>query len=219
MCTPPCVVLIHGLFVKSFCMRPLGRKLRREGFRVVYFNYPSLRRSPRQNARALRDFILALETPEVHLVAHSLGGLVVRHLAEYVHELPPGRVVTLATPHQGSEVVSRLSRTVLRRVFGLSLEAGLLGGLPPWPAQRELGSLAGTRAVGIGQLVGGTEAVSDGTISLAETQLEGMRDHVQVSRSHADMLLSQEVAEQVLNFLNQGVFASRSAALGDIIPG
>lgn len=213
------VVLIHGLYMNSLCMRPLGHWLRQGGYQVGYFVYPSLRRSPQKNAQALRDFIRSQDAVEVHLVAHSLGGLVVRHLAAHLRDCPPGRVVTLGTPHQGSAVVSRLCQLQLRGLFGHSLEGGLLGDLPPWPRHRELGSLAGVQALGIGRLLGAKNVDSDGTISAKETECPGMRDHVRVPRSHANMLWSREVAEQVMAFLAEGRFTPQAQAMGDIMVG
>ena len=213
------MILIHGLYMNSLCMRPLGRRLRRANFRVRYFVYPTLRRGPRDSARALLAMCETLAAGEVYLVAHSLGGLLLRHLPALSAYPPATRMLTLATPHRGSAVVRRLSAGHGRWLFGRSLEAGLLGDLPAWPAHWELGSLAGIRAVGVGCLLKLLDEPCDGTITVAETLLDGMRDHICLPRSHANMLFCPEVAAQVQCFLNRGCFAPQAHTLGGIMAG
>ena len=59
------------------------------------FNYPSVRKSPVENARRLKQYIDRLPEQEVHLVAHSLGGVVVLHMFEQYEDIKPGRVVLM----------------------------------------------------------------------------------------------------------------------------
>lgn len=94
----------------------------------------------------------------------------------------------------------------LRFILGHSLERGLLGDLPPWPADRELGSIAGTLNAGLGWLFGPAPAPADGTVTVAETRLAGMRDHICLPVSHTGILLSPLVAEQAGAFLATGQF-------------
>jgi len=217
---PATVILIHGLYMNSLCMRPLGRRLRRAGFRVEYFVYPTMRRSLCDSAGALLDFIHARAAGgEVHLVGHSLGGLLLRHLPAVTDRCPARRMVTLAAPHRGSAVVRRLSAGHGRLLFGRSLDAGLLGSLPPWPRDWQLGSLAGTQPAGVGCLLRLVHEPSDGTITVSETVCEGMADHVCVPRSHANMLLCPQVAAQIQCFLGQGRFALQADTLSDIMAG
>ena len=73
------VVLIHGLFMSGREMALLRRQLTVAGFSTRQFSYPSVRVSPAVAARLLGDFVAGIEAPVVHYVAHSLGGLVLRH--------------------------------------------------------------------------------------------------------------------------------------------
>lgn len=200
------VVVIHGLYMHGVCLEWLARRLRRGGWRALTFSYPSLRRPVADNAAALARFVAGLDEQRLHFVAHSLGGLLLRRLLAEHPELPPGRAVTLGTPHQGSGVARCLAAGRLRFALGHSCEGGLLGDLPPWPANRELGSLAGTLNAGLGRLLGPVPAPGDGTVSVAETCLEGMTDHICLPVSHTGMLLSGAVAEQVCEFLERGRF-------------
>lgn len=200
------VVLVHGLWMKGPEMFLLRRRLRKAGYAVHQFSYRTVAHELGDNARQLQQFVQRLEAETVHFVAHSLGGLVVRRLFHDVPGQRPGRIVTLGTPHSGSYVADRLSRSGLfRRLLGCSL-CPLRGELYPWSAVRELGSIGGTLSVGVGWLVRDLPKPNDGTVSVEETRLPGMSDHLLVHTSHMAMLVSKTVAEQTLYFLRHGRF-------------
>ncbi len=201
------MVLVHGIWMTGLEMRWLGGRLADCGFEPHYFHYPSLRVSPRYNARALADYVRRLQTPRVHLVAHSLGGILVLHLCDQFDDLPPGRVVLLGSPVRGSGVARVVEQSrVLHPLLGESMENGLDGRVPPWRGRRELGTIAGTRGVGVGRVIGGLEGPNDGTVAVAETRLEGVDDAIELPVSHMEMLFSGEVAEAVCRFLRDGRF-------------
>jgi pimeloyl-ACP methyl ester carboxylesterase len=202
----PVVVLIHGLYMHGVTMALLARALRRDGYRTVAFSYPSLRRAPRENAAGLRNFIERLDSGTVHLLAHSLGGLLVRHLFSLPNALPAGRIVTLGTPHKSNSIAQALDRHRLRFVLGRSVEAGLLGSVPPWSEERELGSVAGTRNLGVGRLISRLPGPADGAVTVEETRLPGMADHICLPVSHIQMLVSAAVAAQASVFFETGRF-------------
>lgn len=200
------VVLVHGLWMKGPEMSLLRRRLRHAGYRVYQFSYRSVARDLEENVRQLNAFVHQVEGEAVHFVAHSLGGLVVRRL---FHDFPrhrPGRIVTLGSPHTGSYVADRLSRSGLfRRLLGQSLPA-LSGELFPWHGERELGSIAGTLSIGVGLLLSDLPKPNDGTVAVEETRLDGMSDHVMVEASHMSLLFSRQALEQTLSFLQYGEF-------------
>jgi pimeloyl-ACP methyl ester carboxylesterase len=122
------------------------------GYRTVNFSYPSMTRTPGQNAADLQALLEHQDTPVVHFLAHSMGGLVVRHLFHDHPKQRPGRVVTLGTPHQGSYAARIMHYSGLGFFVGEALEEGLMGGAPPWTAPNQLGSIAGTLNMGFGLL-------------------------------------------------------------------
>ncbi len=193
-------------------MALLRRQLAVAGFSTRQFSYPSVRVSPAVAARLLGDFVAGIEAPVVHYVAHSLGGLVLRHfLHGHAARRPPGgypgRVVTLATPHQGSRAAQALAKTALgRRLLGKSVEQGLLGDVPAWPDQRALGVIAGSRGLGLGRFFARLDSPHDGTVAAAETELFAAADRILLPVSHFGGLFSREVADQVIYFLRQGRF-------------
>ncbi|MDQ3583058.1 MAG: alpha/beta hydrolase [Pseudomonadota bacterium] len=205
------VVLIHGLFMSGREMAFLRRQLAVAGFSTRQFSYPSVRVSPAAAARLLGDFVADIEAPVVHYVAHSLGGLVLRHfLHGHADRQPgsyPGRVVTLATPHQGSRAARALANNRLgRRLLGQSVEQGLLGDVPAWPDDRALGVIAGSRGMGLGRFLARLDLPHDGTVAAAETELSAATDRILLPVSHFGSLFSREVADQAIYFLREGRF-------------
>jgi len=190
-------------------MKPLARRLRQAGFIVKPFRYHSIKANPTENTKRLHRLVGALPGRQVHFVAHSLGGLIVRQLFEDFPEQPPGRIVTLGSPHQGSHVARKLaSWRLLRPLLGQSREILCGHSLPPWQRQRELGCIAGTLSLGMGWLVPGMSRPNDGTVAVNEALLTAQADHTLVHASHMGMLVSKETAEQIIHFLKYGRFAS-----------
>lgn len=203
------VVLVHGIWMKGYEMNCLRRRLSGQGYTCHQFSYASLFATPAQNAAALDRFLKTIDADIIHLVAHSLGGIVVAHLFEAFPLQKPGRVVLLGSPMRGSAVARRLGGSVLTRgLMGLSVQRGLLGDAPPLKCQREVGMIAGTQGMGVGTFVmlGKLEKPNDGTVSVAETDIPNLTEHLQVPYSHFTMLLAEPVAKAVASFLAVGRF-------------
>lgn len=206
------VVLVHGIWMTGLEMRWLGGRLADCGFQPNYFHYPSLRVAPRNNARALAAYIADLKAPRVHLVAHSLGGLLVLYMFHQMPDQPVGRVVLLGSPVQGSGVARVMAENrLLHPLLGASYGDGLDGEVPAWRGNRELGVVAGTRGVGVGRLVGGLRGDNDGTVAVTETRLQGAADSIEMPVGHMEMLFSSEVAAAVCRFLQSGHFRETEA--------
>src|ERR1700722_8662927 len=133
----------------------LRRRLRIErGFRTYRYGYHSVRDPMAALVAGLRQLIARIDAPQVHLLGHSLGGLIVLRFLQRHTMAQPGRVVFLGTPCAGSSVARRLARwKVGRRMLGpVACEELLQSGSTRWDQPRELGIIAGTRPVGLGQL-------------------------------------------------------------------
>ncbi|MFQ5660256.1 MAG: esterase/lipase family protein [Gammaproteobacteria bacterium] len=200
-------VLVHGLWVNGLDMGLLRKRLQTAGYRTLRFSYPSVRNTPLENAMDLNVFANRIHAETIHFVGHSLGGIVIRHLFHEYPQQRPGRVVTLGTPHRSSMAAKQLHRTLPgQALLGKSAMEGLLGNVPPWKADHELGSIAGTLRFGLGMVVPDIPRPNDGTIAVEETKFKGMKDHVTVAASHFGLLLSRRVANQSRYFLQHGRF-------------
>lgn len=201
------VILVHGLWMKGLEMLPLASALGRAGYTVRFFRYPS-RQPLEPSARRLREALQRLAQAPVHLVAHSLGGLLLCHLAAQGGLPANGRVLMLATPLAGSRAARAFARLRLgRRLLGPHAEKALSGGRPSWPAGRPLGLIAGTRGIGLGTLVaGGLPRPHDGTVCVDETLTPEVTRHLMVNHSHFGLLWARDVHERILQYLATGEF-------------
>jgi pimeloyl-ACP methyl ester carboxylesterase len=201
------VVLVHGIWMTGLDCLLLRARLTKAGFPAEIARYASLRRTPRTNARHVREAVDAVDADVVHLVGHSLGGLVILHMLRDEPPSRPGRVVLLGSPVHGSGVARVLAgRWFTRFLIGRSGEEGLLGGGAAAPPSREIGTIAGDLPLGVGRVVGGFDGPHDGTVAVAETRLAQARDHVTLPVSHTGLLTARIVADQVLAFLRRGAF-------------
>jgi len=210
---PKDVVLVHGVWMPGAVMGWLRRHLQhRHGFRGHLFSYASVRGTLDENAELLADFIRDLGLEDVHLVGHSLGGIVSLRMLALNDDAPPGRVVCLGSPLSGCRVASTLTRQPWgHSVLGKALVAGVIDGAAVrWAGavtdRREVGIIAGTRSMGVGRLITGFDEDCDGTVTVAETRLPGARDHLCLPVTHMGMTMSRGVADQTAAFLERGEF-------------
>lgn len=103
------VLLLHGLFHNRGCWWWFGWQLRRRGFTVVSLDLP-LWRDPAAAVEVTAAKIAELVdrgAQQVHLVGHSMGGLIARaclHRPEAARHV--GRCILLGTPNAGSRLAS-----------------------------------------------------------------------------------------------------------------
>lgn len=104
------VILLHGLWMRGFALLLLHRRMMEAGFRVHRFDYMSVAASQPRILNSLQAQIheLGQDAHRVHLVGHSLGGLLALRACVDV-ALPPGRVVCLGSPLKGSAAARRFA--------------------------------------------------------------------------------------------------------------
>ena len=59
-----------------------------------------------------------------------------------------------------------------------------------WAAGRDLGVIAGTKSMGLGQFFARFDEDCDGTVAVSETRVPGATDHLTLPVSHMGLLLS-----------------------------
>lgn len=202
------VVTVHGLWMHGASMRMLRRRLEPHGFRVHDFAYPSVTGSLDANSAALAEFVANVPGETVHLVGHSLGGVLICAMLDGALPARVGRVVCLGSPLQGSRTAARLARWPGgKRLIGTCLaEVHARGGFTAWRAGVEVGSIAGRIPLGVGRLLGPFPEPNDGTVAVEETKIAGLTDHVVLPVSHVALLWSAAVAAQTEHFLLHGRF-------------
>lgn len=209
------VVMTHGIASTRFFLTPLALRLRRAGFGVKLYGYPSLWWSNRTFGRSFAALLRRLgdRCDRLHVVGHSMGGIVARCALE--EELPPnlGRVVQIAPPNQGSHMATRI---------------GHYHGHPLWDAvvvaphrliAPTLDELRDTPDSFVRQLgppppgveVGVVTASHDNVLHPEQTHLPGAADEVTVTGWHTGILWKRDTATQVASFLRTGAFAPAGA--------
>ncbi len=213
--SPDCVVLIHGVNRSWRAMRPMARALQLGGFNTVNVDYPSRsgtvdKIAPMAVGNGTAQ-CRAMGAETIHFVTHSIGGILVRFEQERSPIPELGRVVMLAPPNQGSEIVDKT-----RFLPG----AGLVGGQAllqlgtsddDVPAQLgavdyEVGVIAGTGTINpwMSAMLPNPD---DGKVSLARTRVEGMADFLIVGDNHRYIVEDEIVIRNTLRFLMTGTFS------------
>ena len=204
------VVYVHGLWMVGAEGQLLRRRLRRQcGFDVYTFQYGSVRTPLGQIVEALGAMLQQLPGKQVHLLGHSLGGLIILECLRRQRIERPGRVVLLGSPLLGCRTAARLGRLGLARpLLGRAVCEQLLAPQPRrWTSERELGVISGSLPLGLGRLVTlrfGEE--NDGTIAVCETRIPGAKDYLTLPVSHLGLLLSSRVAHETGRFFQHGHF-------------
>jgi pimeloyl-ACP methyl ester carboxylesterase len=207
------IVYVHGLWLTGREAFWLRRRLEQDlEAKTLAFPYPSVTTDATTNARALSKFLATIRADTLHLVGHSLGGLVILKLFEAGADAParlaPGRIVLLGSPLRGSRAAQNLARLPFgKKIMGGATEELLVSRERRWNRARDLGVIAGDLGFGLGRLVGTLGAPSDGTILVEETELDGAADRVVLRVSHTGMLFSAAVARAAGAFLSTGRFS------------
>ncbi|MDO5687619.1 MAG: alpha/beta fold hydrolase [Neisseria sp.] len=202
------IVLLHGIFMHGVVMSPMADYLRRQGFECLNLSYPSHQYSLAHNAAMLVEQIEDFVAGEAAcFVGHSLGGLLIRHLyAQAPHLLTRGCVVTLGTPHAGSRVAN-VTQCWHPFIVGSAWEQGLDGNAPALAQEIPLLSIAGTHALGVGNLcrIFDQDEANDGTVTVRETLCVEMSAHRLVHLSHTALIYRKEVYDLVCAWARQHI--------------
>lgn len=207
------IVLVPGMYSPRVVMMLMARRLREQGFSTLVLSNRFLSETPAENAQRLLQQIRALDTASLHLLGHSLGGIVIMHLLRLNSELaerdqiPVGRVVLMAAPVRGSELAALLfKKRWFRPLLGKSVNEGLLGNVPLALHGRQTGVISGSSRRGISALFFKLTGTNDGVVSQSETELDDAFDVVCIPQSHALMLFSKESVEKSAAFFRYGRF-------------
>ncbi len=203
------VVFVHGLWMMNLNTLLLRQRVHAaHGFDCEAFHYSAHKSTPSEIVARLADFSTGLGVERLHLVGHSLGGLLLMRMLTQTSGLPPGRALLLGSPVVRSRAAEGLAASTLgRSLLGpAGMEELVLEQGRSWTGEREIGVIAGNSRFGLGHVIGHIEEENDGTVAVEETRLPGARDHIVLPVSHTGMLFSPEVAQQVGQFLLHGAF-------------
>ena len=198
------IVLLHGFAAHSLTMTLLGRRLLRPSSRIVNWGYFSYFRPIETYAEALAQRLRELDDDaacdRIHVVGHSMGGIVARTALAAYRPRKFGRLVMLASPNRGSHAANFLDPW-LGRIFTpirqlRDCDDSFVRCLPP-PEGLEIGIISATR---------------DYIVRPEQARLDIAHEHCEVAALHSEMLIRRETADQVRRFLDCGRFGASVSA-------
>ncbi len=205
--SPEAVLLLHGAWMNPWVMGYIALALRREGFAAQALGYRTMRDTLEGHLGRLRRRIAALDAPRVHLVGHSLGGVIVLRYLQRNADERVRRAVLLGAPVAGCRAAADFAQLaggelLLGKSLGVWREPVDVSLDPRF----EVGVIAGTRALGLGRMVTRLPKPNDGVVCVDETKFPAVRDHLTLPVGHTLMLASPQVARQTAAFLKTGAF-------------
>lgn len=208
------VVLLHGIGRSYRSMSKIANYFVKQHYHVLNVDYPGTHFTLEH---LIDDIYLQLqpwitqENKQVHLITHSMGGLIARGMINRYQLNNIGRVVMLGPPNHGSEVADLLQ--------GLRLYQFIYG-----PAGQQLTTAYQHQDDSLGQvtfplgIIAGDRSLlpffslfvlpgsDDGLVSVESSRIVGMSDHIIMHANHALMMQNKKIIRQTLNFIRDGHF-------------
>lgn len=211
------VVTLHGLGRDQRMMYRIAQKLSSEGYGIVNASYPSTKYPIEQLTDIYLRQILSLpnlqQAEKIHFVTHSLGSILVRHYLKNESIPNLGRIVMIAPPNNGTELVQWLKNHWLLKHFFKSMgPAGKQLGtdeisvpLQLGPLDADFGIIAGNRSYNpiFSAVITGKD---DGKVSVESAKLANMSDFLEVPCCHTYIVNNPNVIAQTSYFLKNGQF-------------
>lgn len=193
------VVVVHGLGANRLVMYPLCSRLSRHVGRVINWGYHSLFRPVERPADELVTLFKSLESKphrRLHLVTHSMGGIIARLAIRQYRPANLCRFVMTAPPNGGSHVATKMASLLGRMVPPVlqlrDADDSFVRTLPP-PEGIEVGIIAAHR---------------DALIARGKTQFpcDSQCEHIELPGRHSSLVWRPETANAVVRFLKTGRF-------------
>ncbi|MCE0724454.1 MULTISPECIES: esterase/lipase family protein [Legionella] len=201
------IVLIHGLMRTSLSMLPLKVYLKRQGYLVYSYNYPSAKYSIQEHGIYLNQFIKNLleKNPgvKINFITHSLGGIITREAlsslsAKQLKNI--GSLIMLAPPNQGSKLAKLSTELFPMLTFPIKPLVELSSDHASYVHHVSVPHIK------IGIIAGRYDAKVP-----PEFARLGQNEPVIVNSSHTFIMNNAKARQLILSFLKNGTFAPVAA--------
>lgn len=207
-----CVILLHGVLRDAGSMRMIENDLIKHGYFVVNDGYPSTSDTIENLSEIYIPKAIAKcpKNTSINFVTHSMGGIMVRAYYKAHPQQKPNRVVMIAPPNQGSEVIDD---ELFKWFGGISGKSGAELGTDNMSLPNQLGAvdypvgiIAGDASINplFSDVIKG---IDDGAVGVDRTHVEGESDWVLLKFTHSFAMYNVTVRKQALAFLQNGRFA------------
>lgn len=190
-------------------MQPLARALSSEGFSTLNLPYPSSRMPIATLAERIRFQVEKIAGGQpIHFITHSLGGILIRTLLAEGVPWETGKIIMLAPPNCGSEIVDWSKRhPLLHQALGPAGRAlssdGVPASLPGLPENTEAAVIMGNRSsVPVFKNLLGTE--NDGIVTTAKGRIDGLKGFSVINADHTFIQMHPEAIRLSLHFIKTG---------------
>ncbi|ARB94147.1 lipase family alpha/beta hydrolase [Legionella longbeachae] len=197
------IVLVHGLMRTSISMWPLKNFLKRKGYEVYTYSYPSHKYSIQEHGTYLNQYIknLLAKNPgaKINFITHSLGGIITREaLSKFSKEQLKniGSLIMLAPPNQGSKLAKISTKMFPMLTFPIKPLAELSSDQTSYVHHVPVPNIK------IGIIAGRYDA----KVPPEYARLEGQNDPVIVNSNHTFIMNNTQTRELIMNFLENGSF-------------
>ena len=197
------VVLVHGYLANTLMLSYMRHRLRSLGFYTQAWGYWNMQCSIVRHAERFANDLTNLDADPVvstiHLVTHSMGGIIARAALARFRPNKLGRFVMLAPPNRGSFVATAVGKVlggILRPIAELSTAENSFVNSLSMPSNLEIGVIAANR---------------DALVSLESTRPAVPHAHITLPCRHSSLLFRRDCADLVAIFLQTGLFAPQTS--------
>ena len=194
------VVLVHGLWMSRWSFAFIGRYLSAKGYKVYKFGYATTTKPFDFNMLKLQAFVNSRTEETVHLVVHSMGGILSMRSLPNIKK--PGKLVMLGSPVNGSQAAIAMGQKKWSSWLLKHAAEPLENGVVDPQVFRESCMIAGISSyIGISRLVTKLPKPNDGTVALKETEADWINLHTTEKTNHFRMLFHKKIQYKIGVFL------------------
>ncbi|GHV43554.1 lipase [Bacteroidia bacterium] len=209
------IYLVHGFMGAKLELKVLHESIEKEGFTSEIFTYRSLKEDVDSVGKMLFDKVRSDNVDSVSFVTHSMGGLVVRAMYEYINDSIQfshiQRIVMIAPPNNGSPVADFFVKYPFAEKIGgpnlQNLTTDSVSGAKKYPLPKncEVGIIIGIadKKDGYNVLL---KTENDGLVTPESAKIGIEKDIIYVKATHWGLLFNKKVIENTLSFLKNGKF-------------